>query len=81
MTSQGDRVGHESETGDMYYSSPFTNVRHIHRSAFIHNIRPNRSYDIYSFYTSVHKCMLSTGNCIVIYDKMPEAVMKNKVFL
>lgn len=65
----------------MYYSSPFPNVRPIHRSAFIHDMATNRSYETYSFYTSVQKCILSAVQCIVIYDKMPEVVRKNKASL
>lgn len=64
----------------MYYSSPFPNVRLIHRSTFIHDVVPNRSYEIYTFYTSIQKCILSAVQGIVMY-KMPEAVRTNKASL
>lgn len=65
----------------MFYSSPFPSIKLIHRSAFIHDIAPNRSPEIPSFYTSAQKCILSAAQYIEMGDEMPQAVRRNKEFL
>lgn len=65
----------------MFYSSPFSKARLIHRSAFIHDIAPNRSPEMSSFYTSAEKGILSAAQYIEMGEEMPEAVRRSKEFL